>query len=623
MLLHYAIKWGDIETIRRLVAEGREVDERDSWDGETPLMWALDSPHAGPEVVRVLIELGADVNAKGKYRTIYGKKCTPAKLGVLLAHGSTAHQEPSESGDFVSLFANLEMLRMLLDSELHPTLRRAALSMAVADRDHKALSLLQSYGTGIDELELSPLALAFDLGSPEEVRECLRGVTDQETLDGLWYCAIYSGSIENCETILAAGANPTYRNEYGETLLMEAASSRMPQIVQWLLALGLPVDDVDEEDETALDKASGCGGYEVVKTLLDAGADPHRRSEYRNGPIEDVTDFRVIELLVEHGVDIDSISSIGYWPLVEAVRIGDEELVVNLIRLGAKVDNTFTGGTALTLAVQIDERRIARTLLAAGADPNQEDVDGKTPLHYARTPQMARMLLDAGADPRRTDQYSETPLQTVDEPEVQRVLREAGANSLPLASESMSPLSLSVYAGQTHLARMHLESGAPVDWIEPDGETALIFAAQKGDEDMLELLIEFGADPNIQDRKGRTALHRAAAPETEPGYHVDFQIEAYLGEFGRDSALDVTEAMSILLRAGASPRVEDNDGKTPFLLACSVGRKSRVACLLPFEGTESVSRAIELAEARPPEDPQRAPILALLTGDAASKARAL
>jgi ankyrin repeat protein len=66
---------------------------------------------------------------------------------------------------------------------------------------------------------------------------------------------------------------------------------------------------------------------------------------------------------------------------------------------------------------------IVKILLSAGADPNQQDVDGWSPLCYARSIEVAEALLAAGADPSLANDFGATAASVVREPDVRRFLR--------------------------------------------------------------------------------------------------------------------------------------------------------------------------------------------------------
>ena len=118
---------------------------------------------------------------------------------------------------------------------------------------------------------------------------------------------------------------------------------------------------------------------EVVRILLDGGADPNKKSKCGDTPLNEAwwDCLGVVKLLLEAGADPNWNGSDGMAPLHEAWN---------------------------TDAVQI--------LLDGGADPNYRDSDGSTPLHNAVTScrkDLVQILLDGGALPDQVDDEGDTP----------------------------------------------------------------------------------------------------------------------------------------------------------------------------------------------------------------------
>lgn len=104
----------------------------------------------------------------------------------------------------------------------------------------------------------------------------------------------------------------------------------------------------------------------------------------------------------------------GSYPLIKAVRAGDEHTVRFLIRNKVNLNvRDELGGTPLIWAAEKDEPEIAAQLVAAGAELNTTDNQGATALrHAARTArlQLVEQLVQAGADVNIADEWGETPL---------------------------------------------------------------------------------------------------------------------------------------------------------------------------------------------------------------------
>jgi ankyrin repeat protein len=163
-----------------------------------------------------------------------------------------------------------------------------------------------------------------------------------------------------------------------------------------------------------------------------------------------------IELLLDAGADVNAAGS--RTPLALAVDLGNAEVVELLLRRGARVDAagiaTQPGSVPLLLAV----RR------AGGDADGDEDVV-----------RMARLLLAAGADVGVRGRNGDTPLHRA-------------------AAE-----------GRTDLVGVFLDHGATVDARNDWGWTPLHYAATQGHHATAELLLRRGANPGVKDDSGRTA----------------------------------------------------------------------------------------------------------------------
>jgi ankyrin repeat protein len=126
------------------------------------------------------------------------------------------------------------------------------------------------------------------------------------------------------------------------------------------------------------------------------------------------------------GTDVNAVGGCGDWPLKLAAEANDVGRVRWLLEHGAEVDRTSTGATSLHAAVQFDARETVDLLLAAGANPNPQDVDGWTPLFGAQSREVIHLLRRAGADPKIPARAVYGPEKWLKDP----ILREAWREEL-------------------------------------------------------------------------------------------------------------------------------------------------------------------------------------------------
>ena len=179
------------------------------------------------------------------------------------------------------------------------------------------------------------------------------------------------------------------------------------------------VNQRDHMGRTALYLAASREDAEIVKLLLDAGADPNTVTSFGQTPFytalsSPFTGPGIIELLREHGadprrvVDVAKRDRAGRTPLHDAVTshgIGKLELVHVLLDNDADAGaRDRDGWTPLHFAAARDSVDVVRLLLDAGADVDAENDNGDTPLIEATKSspcalEMIALLRDHGADP--------------------------------------------------------------------------------------------------------------------------------------------------------------------------------------------------------------------------------
>jgi ankyrin repeat protein len=137
-------------------------------------------------------------------------------------------------------------------------------------------------------------------------------------LDGSLHSAIKKGDMEKVKQLLASGANPNEKRRQ-RTPLMVAAHRVNLHTVTLLLEMGAELETQDYQGTTTLMLAAGGWGYEgrdkdnkcleVVKTLLERGADPNvcgKRGQTAMRYALGAANRRVMEFLSEHGAS-------DYW----------------------------------------------------------------------------------------------------------------------------------------------------------------------------------------------------------------------------------------------------------------------------------------------------------------------
>jgi len=282
----------------------------------------------------------------------------------------------------------------------------------------------------------------------------------------LMYAALYADA-DALRRLLASGADPNIRNEAGATALMWAVDDL--EKTQLLVEHGADVNASSNDGRTPLLIATiRAGSTDVVKLLLDHGADPSRSATSNNGnrtPLSEAAstgDEALLRILIERGADFKSA---GLLPLHYAAAVGcancfkllldaagqnalnpgmfavapttgDASWVKTLLDRGANANaRGREDRTILMLAASSDALPLetVKSLIARGADVNARSASGETALDYARlrgkTP-VVDLLIQAGA------KETSVSVEPVARPKPAVSLRSAVERSLPLLQQA-------------------------------------------------------------------------------------------------------------------------------------------------------------------------------------------
>jgi len=215
------------------------------------------------------------------------------------------------------------------------------------------------------------------------------------------------------------------RDDRGRTPLQAAVLARQVEVVRMLLERGADPNARDERTgHTAVDQAflveSQRGGVEMTRMLLSRGAAFDPDAAVR-GPVKrlDVAvvfgNLDMVRLLLDAGADPDGPTGYPMKPLASAASRGHAELVQLLLEAGADPGAPDARGRSpLRLAVEKGHEEVVKCLLDAGASPADVDATtGQSLLHVAALGgylTVVERLLAAGADLRAIDRAGREPL---------------------------------------------------------------------------------------------------------------------------------------------------------------------------------------------------------------------
>jgi ankyrin repeat protein len=184
----------------------------------------------------------------------------------------------------------------------------------------------------------------------------------------------------------------------GCTPLITAAFFGDLETVKLLLDHGADLNILDDHGITAVQSAADGGHPQAVKLLLSKGG---KITLAAAGCIGDPAE---VQRLIQEGADVNANGFLDSKPLMAAIRGGNLDIIKMLLEKGADVHiRSLTGETALMMAVSAkDQPDVVKLLLEKGADVNACTEAGETPLMLAvdanDQPETIKLLLDKGAD---------------------------------------------------------------------------------------------------------------------------------------------------------------------------------------------------------------------------------
>ncbi len=404
--------------------------------------------------------------------------------------------------------------------------------------------------------------------------------------------------------LLAAWLTTTVAWAAPDVRLVDAAMRHDVAAVRALVAQGVDVNAADGDGSTALHWAAHHGDIELTQALLEAGASIKATTRIgamtplfmatRNG------NAAVIGALVAAGANASEANSNGTTVLMNAAASGNADAVTLLLERGANPNaiDVTNGQTALMFAAARNSAAAIKVLAAYGADPHI----------MTKVVKLERVRVDANGDPLPAAEAEKAAKEAALRKREERVF---GATVIG----GMTALHFAAREGHLDAVRALVAGGANVNLVSGGEKTSpLVEAIINGHIDLAAFLLERGADPNLANIDGLTALyatidmrwrHNTWYPqptieeETTPyldlmsalldrGANVNARVARKLwfrkfryGDdwvepngataFWRAAQANDVAAMRLLARRGADPTIATENDVTPLMVAAGIG----------------------------------------------------
>ena len=557
--LHQAALSGDYDQAATLIAAGADVNARDE-NGAAPLQYAVRASHL--DIVTLLLTQGADVN-------------TADRIGETPLYAAALHDTP-----IVEV-----LLAHRADPNGHERLGRTPLSQAVYWGNLQAARLIVTHG---GQYRYSPLLTAIAQGETKKVKQVIHqdaALVNAVNVDRVTplYQAVTWGRWDIARLLLENGASIDAPSDHGvrqpdrspfgqnlpgadqhfitfratETPLLQAIRLQNLESVRLLLDHGARVNGPAQAEVTTLQQAVQTRNTSLVRILLTAGAAVNGKAPTGYPPLFLAVlnnDPAMTDLLLDHGADIHAKLADGTTLLHTAAGAENLPLVTRLLDAGLAVNaETTSHVTPLDMAVAIG--------------PAWTAASGPGPAFYGK---LAVLLRKHGGYDGRTHAL---PLlffiRQRDVETVQEMLRRDPASGRLKDDSGHTPL---FWAAQTLL------------YVTSEKERHMT-------EEIMDALVEAGADPNTNLGIGYTLLQGAVLQGSEPRVRHLLDKGAHINATGSNgetalqwAATRGTEVIAaLLISRGADVNSKKNQGNSPLHTAV-YSQHSDVASLLRRHG---------------------------------------
>lgn len=397
--LQWAVYNGDAVEARRLLRAGANVALANNY-GATPMSLASEMGNA--EMLKVLLEAGANAdspNAEGQTALMAVARTGNVEAAqLLLDHGATVDAKEKWGGQTALMWASArrhpEMMQLLIA-------KGADVNARSIDRDYQRHVTAEGRPKSLDSGGLTPLLYAARENCVACVDVLLKNKADIDLPDpdgvSPLLVAIMNANWDLAKQLIEAGADLNQWDMFGESPLFTAVDQR---------------SRIDG-GHASIDPPNKISGVGIVKLLLERGANPNMQLFFKPPNVRGVNhtrgstpliraatngDLEVVKLLLEHGADATLYMADRQTP-IHAVLAGRApetqalELIKVLQKAGTDVNvialvnhpEEIRGGTALHYAVRKRYKEAIKLLASFGIDMNAVDQDGLTALDYTQS----------------------------------------------------------------------------------------------------------------------------------------------------------------------------------------------------------------------------------------------
>jgi ankyrin repeat protein len=333
--MHNLVLKADVARLKELLSRDQgniDINASDS-QGFTPIMRAITNPKMSVEIVRLLLDHGADIKKTRLLDDTISTNAMALALGagnpeivrLLIERGGDIHyQRESGYGAVVDAVHGrdilhdpylIDLLTLLIENDVTlnsiTSYGESGLRVLSQIGRFDAVKVLLDAGADPDQLRWTSLMRAVALGSPSDVmREVEQGISleDQDCWSRTaWLIAIQTGDLAKAKILYDVGANIRARGRCGKPPIFYAVENHHLPMLNWLLKLGADLEETDEFGESPLLNAVESNNLPAVERLLKAGANLSRE-RHNQTALNSARTREIAEYLLAAGSDPSHLS---------------------------------------------------------------------------------------------------------------------------------------------------------------------------------------------------------------------------------------------------------------------------------------------------------------------------
>jgi ankyrin repeat protein len=342
------------------------------------------------------------------------------------------------------------------------------------------------------------------------------------------------------ESILKKLDNINVTDNKNQNLIHKMAEKNRIDAIIWLKEKGVDLSLEDNEAQTPLIIAAKRGYTELIKTLINLGANPEYKNKEKRIALQEAAKnanldaYCTLSRVTENRNNIDSE---GKNVLFDAISTSNENMIREVL-LDESVDRSIEdldGNCVIFLEPSYSNIEITNLLLKYGFDFNKKDFDGKNILFYflenpaGKLETFKRIIIKYENLLNEKDIHGNSLLHhavkillntTSIEPkdplcQLIKIMFDYEIDSTLVNNEGYKAFDLALESERVEIIELFLKNFYDPNIVDKNGETPLSIMALKGKKykDIITLLLSYGANPNIKNNDGETVIEKLISVE--------------------------------------------------------------------------------------------------------------